>query len=721
MKSNKISKIDSLLSESFGSQVYSLSNNYEVKGSSVTTKVISFALDLMGIDDIPLHDSGANVPDILDLNDIIYRRTNLPLDISTEEYQPLIVFGNQDQPFVLFRRIRSTYIYDSAEDKITLLSEQDLEIFKKTLAIEIYPPLPQTVDSVDDLFDVAFGGQSKAILALILTASVVALLSLSIPLYTNYLVTSILPFNQKTQLLESLVVVVLILFSVIAAQFLQARMVLRLETSSDFRLQTAIWDRTTKLPLNTIGMYTPADVVSRVDGISKIRSLLSNGILTSIVQSLFSLSFFVLMFIFDSSLAWIAFGSVCLYLFFVVQNTLKSVRYQQRAFEAEAENNETTYQSVVGYAQVKTSGSLIYVMGEWLKSIVSSSQAKLKSSYFVDNVSLANSVVLPLSNIFIFTVPVYQALVAQSYDQILNVSAKFISFYSAYTAFMAGVTSTTSLFSGIYPQVAVLWKRAKPIIYSSLESGRSYDSVRHQIQGSVKAENIAYTYPEAIDPVLVDIDFQIDFGSHVAFTGPSGCGKTTLMRLLLGLDYPSSGLIAIDHLPLEDLSISYYRRQVGFVMQELKLPPGTIADVIKGSKNLTDEEIWSGLEMACFADDVHAMPMQLNTILTSGGSALSGGQRQRIAIARALVKKPKLLIMDEATSALDNITQQKITQTINDLGVTRISVAHRLSTIRQADEILVLDKGVISEKGTWADLSKDKNSYIGQRVINSRI
>lgn len=719
MKNKKISRIDSLISQGFGSEVFSLGNNYEVNAGSLTTKSIVFALDLMGIEDVPLHDSGELVPDILDLNDITYRRLSLPEDIMYEEYQPLIVFKKPDLPFVIFRRIRSTFIYDPSKDQIKLFNQKDLEPFENCLAIEIYPPLPQLVDSLDDLFDVAFGGQSKSILALILTATVVALLSLSIPLYTNYLVTNILPFNQKTQLLESLVVVVLILLSVIAAQFLQARMILRLETNSDFRLQTAIWDRTTKLPLNTISQYTPADVVSRVDGISKIRSLLSNGILTSIVQSLFSLSFFVLMFIFDSTLAWIAFGLVCLYLFFVVQNTLKSVRFQQRSFEAEAENNEITYQAVVGYAQVKTSGSLIYVMSEWLKTIVNSSQAKLKSSYFVDNISIANTIVLPLSNIVIFAMPIYQALVAPSYDQILNVSVKFISFYSAYTAFMAGITSTTSLFSGIYPQVAVLWKRAKPIIYASLESGRSYDSVRHKIQGNIQAENLSYTYPEAIDPVLVDIDFQITSGKHVAFTGPSGCGKTTLMRLLLGLDYPATGMITIDNLPLDDLSISFYRRQVGFVMQELKLPPGTIADVIMGSKNLTDDEIWAGLEMACFADDVHSMPMKLNTILTSGGSALSGGQRQRIAIARALVKQPKLLIMDEATSALDNLTQEKITQTINDLGVTRISVAHRLSTIRKADEIFVINKGLIAEKGTWLELSTDKNSYIGQRVSSN--
>ena len=193
MKINRISKIDSLLSESFGKQVYSLSNNYEVKGDSVTTKAISFALDLMGIDDIPLHDSGDNVADILDLNDITYRRIGLPEDILAEEYQPLIVFREQEsKPFVVFRRIRTTYIYNPDKDTIIPLSEQDVKNFKQSPAIEIYPPLPQIVDSIDDLFDVAFGGQSKSILALILTAAVVALLSLSIPLYTNYLVTSII-------------------------------------------------------------------------------------------------------------------------------------------------------------------------------------------------------------------------------------------------------------------------------------------------------------------------------------------------------------------------------------------------------------------------------------------------------------------------------------------------------------------------------------------------
>jgi ABC-type bacteriocin/lantibiotic exporter with double-glycine peptidase domain len=147
-------------------------------------------------------------------------------------------------------------------------------------------------------------------------------------------------------------------------------------------------------------------------------------------------------------------------------------------------------------------------------------------------------------------------------------------------------------------------------------------------------------------------------------------------------------------------------------MQDIKLPPGTIGDVVRGSMNVADEEVWHALELASFAEDVKAMPMQLNTIITSGGASLSGGQRQRLCISRALLKKPKLLFLDEATSALDNKTQQQVTDVFDSLGVTRIIIAHRLSTIRNTDQIFVLREGRIQESGTWDELSVSPSSYL---------
>ena len=186
--------------------------------------------------------------------------------------------------------------------------------------------------------------------------------------------------------------------------------------------------------------------------------------------------------------------------------------------------------------------------------------------------------------------------------------------------------------------------------------------------------------------------------------------------MLLGFTSPQSREIFIDGIPLSQLAIRSYRRQMGVVMQTARLNSGSIYDIICGGLHREESAIWDALEKAAVADEVKAMPMQLETLLSDSGGNISGGQVQRIAIARALVTNPKVLIMDEATSALDNKAQQHITETINNLGITRISIAHRLSTIQNADQIVILEKGQSTETGSWNTL---KNHGYLKRMLAS--
>ena len=174
--------------------------------------------------------------------------------------------------------------------------------------------------------------------------------------------------------------------------------------------------------------------------------------------------------------------------------------------------------------------------------------------------------------------------------------------------------------------------------------------------------------------------------------------------MLLGFTQPQGGEVLVDGIPLTQLSIRAYRRQLGVVMQTARLNAGSIFDVVSGGLQYTDEQIWDALERAAIADEIRAMPMQLETLLSDSGGNVSGGQVQRIAIARALISNPKVLILDEATSALDARSQQHITEVVDSLGITRISIAHRLSTIEHADQIVVLEKGLPAEFGAWVDL-----------------
>ena len=204
--------------------------------------------------------------------------------------------------------------------------------------------------------------------------------------------------------------------------------------------------------------------------------------------------------------------------------------------------------------------------------------------------------------------------------------------------------------------------------------------------------------------VVKDLNLDIAKGEFLTMLGPSGSGKSSLLRIMLGLETPQQGTVLYDGQDLKALDVSAVRRQIGVVTQDSKLFAGTIMDNVQGATNATHQECVQACMDAGFGNDLANMPMGIQTPLTDGAATLSGGQRQRLLIARALVKKPTILILDEATSALDNITQRIVTESLAKLGITRIVIAHRLSTVKQTDEILVMDGGRIVERGTYQSL-----------------
>jgi ATP-binding cassette subfamily B protein len=264
------------------------------------------------------------------------------------------------------------------------------------------------------------------------------------------------------------------------------------------------------------------------------------------------------------------------------------------------------------------------------------------------------------------------------------------------------MASLSDLLVGAF-DIPILWERAEPLLKTPIEI-LADASDPGELEGNITLERVSYRYAPALNLTLDRVSFEAKAGEFIALVGPSGSGKSTVVRMLLGFGTPEEGTVSYDGKPLQSLKLDLVRRQIGTVMQNSGIFAGSIFEVISGSASISLEQAWEAAEMVSLADDIRDMPMGMQTAVPEGGGTLSGGQRQRLAIARALVRKPKILIFDEATSALDNRTQAIVTQSLENLRVTRVVIAHRLSTIKNADKIVVIQKGQVVETGVYATL-----------------
>jgi ATP-binding cassette subfamily B protein len=232
----------------------------------------------------------------------------------------------------------------------------------------------------------------------------------------------------------------------------------------------------------------------------------------------------------------------------------------------------------------------------------------------------------------------------------------------------------------------------------------------------LRFDHVSFQHQSASAPALREISFEVDRGETIAFVGPSGAGKTTLVKLLVGLYRPKAGHIYYNGVPEDEIAIDRLRERIGFVTQDAQLFSGSIRENLRFVRpDASDEECLEVLEQAAVQGLLGRAGRGLDTVIGEGGIKVSGGEKQRLSIARALLRKPQLLVFDEATSSLDSLTEEEISQTIRDVAASRDAItcliAHRLSTVLHADRIYVLERGRIVEFGRHAELLANKGLY----------
>ncbi|MGB7249681.1 MAG: ATP-binding cassette domain-containing protein, partial [Phormidesmis sp.] len=343
---------------------------------------------------------------------------------------------------------------------------------------------------------------------------------------------------------------------------------------------------------------------------------------------------------------------------------------------------------------------------QWAQKYRQQLQLDLSTQKLEDGVNVFNTAMPTLTAIGLFGLAT--TLVDTTSMSGLS-SGTFLAFSAAFAIFISGATSLSLTLIEVL-EVIPLWQRSQPILAAQPEVNLQ-KSDPGRLTGRICLDRVSFRYREDGPLILEDVTIETHPGEFIALVGPSGSGKSTVLRLLLGFESPHSGTLYYDHQDIAGLDISAVRRQLGVVLQNGRISAGSLFENISGGALITLDDAWRAADMAGFTEDIRSFPMQMHTVISEGGSNLSGGQRQRLMIARALALNPKILLLDEATSALDNRTQAIVSQSLDTLNVTRIVVAHRLSTIRSADRIYVIKAGRVVQQGSFDELAKQPGVF----------
>ena len=563
-------------------------------------------------------------------------------------------------------------------------------------AFAFYRPLTSSSASLPDLARVAAKGLAPALLRLVGAGLCSGLIMLLPAVVLGFVVDEVIPGGEAGPLYAAAVALCAIALLGALLHVLQGMALSRVEGHVASRAEAAFWDRLLRLPPRFMQDFPAGDLAMRGLAFHSIRDAVQGVVANAVLSTVFLLPVFLLVFFYDATLGAVAAAIGCVSLVATVVLGLRQISSHGHVARAVHGLAGRLFQFVNGIATLRVGGAEGSAFAVWARDYREQKQAELRRGVTEGHLQTLSAALPLLAGALLIIAAARPGAGAVAVGDFLVV-------YTALMVFQSAVARLGASF-GALAAIGPALDRIRPFLREPPEIAAEGETVE-TLRGDVMLDHVSFRYDGDGPLILDDVSIHARPGEFIAIAGESGAGKSTIMRIALGLDAPTSGTVYYDRRDLRHLNIRQLRRQIGAVPQAIRLHPEDVWDNIVSTDHAADEnDAWRAARLAGVDRAISAMPMKMLTYV--GARAASGGETQRIMIAQALLGNPRILLLDEATNWLDNDSQATVMENLARLGSTRIVIAHRLSTLRQADRIYVLQGGKVAQVGSFAQLAE---------------
>jgi ABC-type bacteriocin/lantibiotic exporter with double-glycine peptidase domain len=546
---------------------------------------------------------------------------------------------------------------------------------------------------------------SSIVAQIIGTALLLQILGLGAPLLTAIVVDYIIPTKTSDLLILLGTGMLFLILTQGVMKLLRSALLIYLQTRLDAQMMLDFFEHLLSLPYRFFQLRLSGDLLARVESNTAIRDILTSQMISTLLDSCSVIIYLVILIVESRLIAGVAVAVGAFQVGLLLLTAPIIRRLTMRDLVAQGKTQGYLNEVLAGIAAVKAAGAEQRALARWTNLFFDEMNISVRRNYLLSGVSVVFETLQSLAPLLLLWIGATQVINgAMSTGTMLALNTLAASFLVPLSSLAA---------SGQNIQVArAHFDRIADVLGSEPEQDAQQVYTPPQLSGRIELKSVTFQYDPNTPPILNDVSIHIRPGQKVALVGKTGSGKSTLGKLLIGLITPTKGEILFDGIALQKLNYQEVRRQFGVVLQDAFIFSGSVRENISfNDPQMEMARMVKAAQAAAIHEDIEKMPMGYETLLSEGGSVFSGGQRQRLALARALAHHPALLLLDEATSALDVTTERAVEQNLQRLSCTQIVIAHRLSTVRNADLILVLDQGRVVEQGTHQQLLRRRGFY----------